>query len=341
MLFNPDGDDSLEKRKMIGGDTTNLFNLTNVKYKWTPVFYRMLMENFWIPEKNDLSVDVKDYLSLDIEIKDVFDNVLSSLVFLDSLQSNNLPKLCDYVTDPSLSLLLTIQSFQEVIHSQAYAYITSIIDVTRMKFFYEKWRKNKVLKQRNSFLVQLYQDFYNNPNNENFFVMLIADYILEGINFYLGFSIFYEITYTLGKLTGTSDIIRLIQRDELTHVVLFQNLINIFCVENSFKIDQQIVKNLFISVVNNEIELFLSFIGNKKSFLSITIEKATEYIQFLCDNRIQDLGFKPLFGVKKNSLQYLSHLSDQLQDIRVKSNFFETNVGKYNMSSAMDDWDKV
>jgi len=33
-LFNPNGDDSLKGRKLICGNTTNLFNLNNVKYSW-------------------------------------------------------------------------------------------------------------------------------------------------------------------------------------------------------------------------------------------------------------------------------------------------------------------
>ena len=39
-LFNPLGDDSLIGRKIIKGDSTNLFNLNNVKYQWANLLYR-------------------------------------------------------------------------------------------------------------------------------------------------------------------------------------------------------------------------------------------------------------------------------------------------------------
>ena len=32
LLFNPGGSDDLKGRRIIGGETTNLFNLNNVKY---------------------------------------------------------------------------------------------------------------------------------------------------------------------------------------------------------------------------------------------------------------------------------------------------------------------
>ena len=34
LLFNPEGNDELTGRKIIGGETTNIFNLNNVKYTW-------------------------------------------------------------------------------------------------------------------------------------------------------------------------------------------------------------------------------------------------------------------------------------------------------------------
>lgn len=33
-LFNPDGDTEVEKRRMVGGNTTNLNDFNNMKYGW-------------------------------------------------------------------------------------------------------------------------------------------------------------------------------------------------------------------------------------------------------------------------------------------------------------------
>ena len=145
-LFNPLGDDSLIQRKIIKGDTTNLFNLNNVKYQWGNQLYRTMMGNFWIPEKIDLTQDKNDYSNLTEAEKEAYDGILSFLIFLDSIQTNNIPNISDYITAPEVNLVLSIQTFQEAIHSQSYQYIIeSILPKETRTSIYDKWREDKVL----------------------------------------------------------------------------------------------------------------------------------------------------------------------------------------------------
>ena len=60
-LFNPQGDTSLNARRMIGGNTTNLNDFNNMRYAWVKDWYRQAMNNFWIPEEISLGQDKKDY----------------------------------------------------------------------------------------------------------------------------------------------------------------------------------------------------------------------------------------------------------------------------------------
>lgn len=48
LIFNITGDDSKESRQIIGGNSTNLFNLNSVKYDWAISLYRKMLEQFWI-----------------------------------------------------------------------------------------------------------------------------------------------------------------------------------------------------------------------------------------------------------------------------------------------------
>ena len=126
-LFNVDGDDTLINRRMIKGNVTNLFNLNNVKYQWANKLYRLMMENFWIPEKVSLFDDKRAYNELTPAEQNAYDGILSFLVFLDSIQTNNLPNISDYITAPEVNLILAIQTYQEAVHSQSYAYIIESI----------------------------------------------------------------------------------------------------------------------------------------------------------------------------------------------------------------------
>ena len=90
-LFNPEGDIDVRLRRMIGGNTTNLNDFNNMKYPWVSDWYRQAMNNFWIPEEINLSQDVKDYPRLLPAERTAYDKILSFLVFLDSIQTANLP----------------------------------------------------------------------------------------------------------------------------------------------------------------------------------------------------------------------------------------------------------
>lgn len=51
-LFNPEGDTDLRHRRMIGGNTTNLNDFNNMRYKWVSDWYRQAMNNFGFPKKS-------------------------------------------------------------------------------------------------------------------------------------------------------------------------------------------------------------------------------------------------------------------------------------------------
>ena len=97
-LFNPEGDPDVRLRRMIGGNTTNLNDFNNMKYAWVSDWYRQAMNNFWIPEEINLSQDVKDYPRLLSAERSAYDKILSFLVFLDSIQTANLPNIGAYIT---------------------------------------------------------------------------------------------------------------------------------------------------------------------------------------------------------------------------------------------------
>ena len=152
-LFNPSGDTDLRLRRMIGGNTTNLNDFNNMKYSWVSDWYRQAMNNFWIPEEINLSQDFKDYPRLEKAERTAYDKILSFLVFLDSLQSNNLPTVSEYITANEVNLCLHIQAFQECIHSQSYSYMLDTIcsPEERNDILYQ-WKTDEHLLNRNKFI---------------------------------------------------------------------------------------------------------------------------------------------------------------------------------------------
>lgn len=150
-LFNPEGDLDVRLRRMIGGNTTNLNDFNNMKYAWVSDWYRQAMNNFWIPEEINLSQDVKDYPRLLSAERSAYDKILSFLVFLDSIQTANLPNIGAYITANEVNLCLSIQAFQECVHSQSYSYMLDTIcsPVERNDILYQ-WKTDEHLLRRNN-----------------------------------------------------------------------------------------------------------------------------------------------------------------------------------------------
>ena len=338
-LFNPLGDDSLGGRKIIKGDSTNLFNLNNVKYQWANHLYRSMMGNFWIPEKVDLTQDKNDYGNLTVYEKEAYDGILSFLIFLDSVQTNNIPNVSDFITAPEVNLVLAIQTYQEAIHSQSYQYIIeSILPKDIRNSIYDKWRENKILFERNKYIAEIYQKFLENQSDENFARVIIADYLLEAIYFYNGFNFFYLLA-SRNKMMGTSDIIRLINRDELSHVVLFQQIFKEIRNENVNFFDEKEIYQMFEKAIEQEIVWTNSIIGN--NVLGITEETTEQYTKWLANERLKAIGLKELYkGFNENPYKHLERFADTEGEGNVKANFFEGTVTSYNMSSSVEGWDE-
>ena len=56
-LFNVEGDDSIKSQEVFGGNPTGILNLNNIKYTWVKGLYKVMLGNFWIPEKVSLIDD--------------------------------------------------------------------------------------------------------------------------------------------------------------------------------------------------------------------------------------------------------------------------------------------
>lgn len=222
LIFNEHGQRGTQA--MIGGNTTNLREWNRIKYDWANTLYRTMLNNFWIPEEISLNEDIKQFPYLTDSERRAFDKIISFLNFLDSVQSENLPNISRYITAPEVASLLNIQAFQEEIHAQSYSYILDTVTnpITRDKI-YDEWRTDSTLLERNRFIADAYQRFSDDPNEGNFLHTIVANYILEGIYFYSGFSFFY--TLARQKMTATSTIFKYINRDEVTHLILFQNIL--------------------------------------------------------------------------------------------------------------------
>ena len=77
---------------------------------------------------------------------------------------------------------LTIQAFQEAVHSQSYGYMLDTIcsPVERNEILYQ-WRQDEHLLRRNEFIGNLYNEFQEKKDDYTLVRTMIANYILEDV----------------------------------------------------------------------------------------------------------------------------------------------------------------
>ena len=179
-----------------------------------------MLQNTWFPQEVDLSNDVRDYHNLSDYERSSYNKALSQLIFMDSLQTNNLmDNINPYITSPEINLILVRQAYEEALHSQSYAVMVDSIS-DNSEEIYDMWRYDTQLKAKNDAIAKIYEDLGAYGSDENIIKAMFANQILEGIYFYSGFTFFYALGRA-GKMIGSTQMIRFIQRDEVTHLLIF------------------------------------------------------------------------------------------------------------------------
>lgn len=328
-IYNPDSKEKTSERKIFGGDPTGIFELNDIKYQWAYNLWEVMLNNTWFPKEVDMTKDVSDYKRLTDSEKTAYDKVLAQLIFMDSLQTNNLiDNINPFITSPEINLILVRQSFEEALHSQSYAVMVDSISQNSDEI-YQLWRRDMMLKTKNDAIARVYNKLSKEPTDENIVKAMFANQILEGIYFYSGFTYLYTLARA-GKMLGSAQMIRFIQRDEVTHLILFKNMIKATRKERPELFTQQLldeVYEMFKEAVKLE-SAWGKYI-TQGQILGLTDGIIEQYIQYLADERLKAVGLQPLYNATHpiKWVDNFSKFNDQ------KTNFFEGNVTNYSKGS--------
>lgn len=332
-IYNPNSTESVNERKIFGGNPTSMFDLNKIKYQWADHLWKTMLANTWFAEEVSMNDDKRDYLKLSTEEKIGYDRALAQLIFMDSLQANNLiDNINPFITSPEINLCLVRQAYEEALHSHAYAVMVESISANTEEI-YDMWRNDMQLKSKNDYIAQVYMELAKNPTEENILKALFANQILEGIYFYSGFSYFYTLARS-GKMLGSAQMIRFIQRDEVTHLILFQNMINALRNERADLFTPQLI-NEVIGMFKKAVEieaLWGDYITQGK-ILGLTSSLIEQYIQFLADSRLSKVGIAKVYGVQ-HPIKWIESFSSFNEQ---RSNFFEARVSNYAKGSVSFD----
>ena len=334
-ILNTESNETVSERMIIGGNPDGMINFSKPKYLWAFNLWDTMEANTWFPREVNMSADGKDYKILTVNEKRMYDLVLAQLIAMDSLQTNNLmDNINPYITAPEINACLARQAYEEANHSKSYQVMVDSVSENTDEI-YTMYKNDPVLKKKNQFIADVYIELSEDINDENILLALFANQILEGLYFHSGFAAMYALGKS-GKMLGSSQMIKFINRDEATHLLLFQNMINSVKKEKpelfTARFEEK-VRVMFRKAVELESE-WGAYI-TQGQILGFTDGIITQYIQYLADKRLDAVGYKPEYNVKHPIpwVDGYASFNDQ------RTNFFEGNVVNYSKGSISFDED--
>jgi len=320
---------------IVNGESSNILNWDDVRFRWAYPKYKKMLGNFWTPFEINMSQDIRQFPELSADERESFLKIIGLLALLDSVQTDFAGKVADYLTDSSLSALMIILAQQEVIHNHSYSYVlSSLVSESEQKRVFDYWRTEDSLKERNRFVVEGYQSFAESPTVEGLLDAVIYDVILEGLFFYSGFAYFYHLARHQ-KMVATSTMINYINRDEQLHVDLFVKIYQTLLEEHPHldtPAQRAKVTATFKQAAELEIDWAYEVIGNKIEGLEV--DDVEEYIRFMANIRCNQLGAeKPYPEVRQNPIRWIKAYEEVDQG---KTDFFEQKSRQYVKVNVVD-----
>lgn len=294
-----------------------------------------MQDFFWIPEEIKMNRDYADYPNLTTVEKHIFNEQLSKLVMLDSVQGRN-PILTfgQLTTNPEFEACLIEQTyFESRIHSRSYSYLIERVHPDPGIIFDRSWEIQELRKETNT-VVRDFNALYDitieyiyklnrgrditeafmKELRKKIILGLVSMNILEGIRFYLGFGSIWSITEFSGKMPGSSRILQLISRDENKHLEFSQYTINTLKRTNEFKdVWHELVPKVYDMYFEASEEEFswADELFKHGSIMGMNAEIGKMYIKFLTNKRLQAIGLKPIYPeIKKNPLPWIRKYLD-------------------------------
>ncbi len=312
------------------------FDLTLRPMKY-PVFFEMYkasIKNTWTVEEVDFSHDVGDLRNkLSPAERHLIHRLVAFFATGDSIVGNNLVlNLYKHVNSPEARLYLSRQLFEEAVHVEfyltlldtyipepeervkAFSAIDNIPSIKRKGEFMFKWM-NSINKL----------DRIETQEQKRQFMMNLICFAscVEGLFFFAAFAYVYFLR-SKGLLNGLAGGTNWVFRDESMHITAAMEIIKTARAEDPTLFTPKMEADV-VDMMKEAIDCELGFAEDILGFgiAGLSSTGMRQYLQFIADQRLANLGLRPVFG-SKNPFNFM-----ELQDVQELANFFERRVSAY------------
>jgi ribonucleoside-diphosphate reductase beta chain len=311
--------------------------LKPVHYQWAMDLYDQAVANTWFPNEIQLGQDLSDWKKMTDEEKHALTYLMSYFNPNELLVNKALAfGVYPYVNAAECHLYLAKQMWEEANHCMSFEYVLETFPIDR-DTAYNNHVEIPSMKAKEEFETKYIKrmtedtlDITTTEGKKDFVKNLIAyNIILEGIWFYSGFMVALSFRQR-NLMRNFGSLMDWIIRDESLHLKFGINLILTVLGENEDLQTEEFadeIKQMILDAVEMEEQYNNDLLP--KGILGLNADYVNQYVKYLTDRRLEELGFEPHYKVS-NPAKWMAAANDTLELV----NFFESTNTSYEVNAG-------
>ncbi len=301
-------------------------------YPWAYDAWLMQQRIHWLPEEVPLADDVRDWKkNLAPAEKNLLTQIFRFFTQADIEVNNCYMKNYSQVFKPTeVQMMLSAFSNMETIHIAAYSHLLDTIGMPENE--YQAFMKYKEMKDKYDYM----QQFGVASKADIATTLAVFGAFTEGLQLFASFAILLNFP-RWGKMKGMGQIVTWSARDETLHCNSIIRLFKTFCDENPEVWTDELRSKLYVAcntIVTHE-DAFIDLAFGLGEVQGLTPNEVKNYIRFIADRRLGQLGLQPMYQIEKNPLPWLDDMLNGVEH----TNFFENRVTEYAKAATQGTWD--
>jgi ribonucleoside-diphosphate reductase beta chain len=303
-------------------------------YPWAYDAWLTQQRLHWLPEEVPMADDVKDWRNrLTASEKHLLTQIFRFFTQADVEVNNCYMKHYTRVFMPTeVQMMLAAFSNMETVHIAAYAHLLDTIGIPETE--YAAFLKYKEMKAKYDYM----QNFNVKNPTEIARTLAVFGAFTEGLQLFASFAILMNFP-RFGKMKGMGQIVTWSVRDETLHTLSIIRLFKTFIEENPEVWTDKFKAELYEAcdtVIHHE-DAFIDLSFELGGIDGMTAEDVKQYIRWIGDRRLVQLGLEPRYKMEKNPLPWMDEILNGMEH----ANFFENRSTEYSRAATQGTWEEA
>ena len=303
-------------------------------HPWMFDYYVQQNQMHWFPEDVPLHNDVKDWQDLEEHEKNLLTQIFRLFTQSDvDVSTGYVDRYMRIFKKPEARMMMGAFNNMESIHQHAYSLLLDTVGMPEIE--YKAFSEYTSMADKHEYVNNI--KVSNRDRKSIAKALAVYSGFTEGLQLFSSFIILLNFP-RFGRMKGMGQIITYSIRDESLHVEAMTRLFREYIQENIDLWTDDFKKEIY-QACRDMVELedrFLDLVFEMGDIEGLTKEEVLQYIRYIADRRLLQLGLKPNYGVKDNPLLWL----DDVLGVE-HQNFFEGRATAYMKAGLRGDVDKV